>query len=136
MSFVNDLENAVLDALLGASATLLGGSVDIALSTTDPGEDGSGITEPSGGAYARVTVTNNGTNFPAAASGEKSNGAAITFPSATGDWGTISHWALYDSGTLKIYGELDDGAGTPTTREVLSGDVFSFPVGQLRITLD
>ena len=136
MSFTNTLENAILDAMLGTGATLFGGTVEIALSTTDPTEDGSGITEPSGGGYARASVTNNSTNFPAASSGTKSNGTAITFPTATATWGTLSHWALYDGGVLKIYGELDDGAGTPTTREVLTGDDFSFPIGQLRITLD
>lgn len=137
MSFANNLENAILDALLGASASLLGSSVDIALSTANPGEDGTGIAEPSGAGYARVSVTNDGTEWGAAASGEKTNINVITFPQASGgNWGLISHWALYDSGVMKLYGEIDDGAGTPTPRQVNDGDIFRFLAGKLRISLD
>jgi hypothetical protein len=62
MGMTNNMKNVVLDASLGAGATLLGSTVEIALSTTTIADDGSGITEPSGNGYARVSVTNNGTN--------------------------------------------------------------------------
>ena len=136
MSFTNDFENEVLDAMLGASATLLGSTVSIALFTADPGEAASEANEVSGGSYARQSVTNDGTNWPAASSGEKANGEIIDFPTATADWGTVTHWALFDGVDMKMSGVLDNGSGTPTSKTVETGDDFSFPVGQLRITLD
>ena len=136
MSFSNSFENAVLDAMLGGSASLLGGSVDIALSTTNPGEDGTGITEPGAG-YTRVTINNDGAEWGAAVGGVKSNTNVITFPQASGgNWGLISHWALYESGIMRLYGEIDDGLGVPTPRQVNDGDTFKFLAGKLRISLD
>lgn len=44
---------------------------------TDVAEDGTITGEPSGSSYARVAVTNNATNFPAASGGSKANGATI-----------------------------------------------------------
>lgn len=136
MSLTNSFENDVLDAMLGVSATLLGANQEIALSTTDPGEDGSGIAEPSGNNYSRVTVANNGTNWGAAVSGEKSNVTDIVFPEASGSWGTLSHWAMYDTGVMKKYGVLDNGSGTPTPVTIGNTDVFRFQAGELRMTAD
>jgi len=136
MSFVDAFENAVLDEMLGTGATLLSGNLELALSTTTPADDGTNITEPVGGSYARESITNDVTNFAAASSGSKTNVLAITFTTATGDWGTITHWVLYDTSVAKIWGTLDDGAGAPQPRAVYNGDTFSFPTGQLRITLD
>jgi len=136
VSFINSFENDVLDAMLGASATLLGANVEIGLSTADPGEDGSGMAEPGSGGYTRVTVANNGTNWGAASGGIKSNLTDIIFPEATGSWGTLSHWALYDTGVMKASGVLDNGSGTPTPVAVAATDVFRFQASELRITLD
>ena len=137
MSFTNAMENIILDAMLGASATLFGSTVQLALSTTDPGEDGTGITEPTGNNYSRLIVDNNGTNFAAASGGIKSNAATLSFPAADGgSWGAISHWAIYDAGIMKIKGVIDDGAGTPTPVTVNDEDVFRFLAGDLRITVD
>lgn len=65
----------------------------LGLSTTVPNDDGSNFTEPTIGslAYARVAITNNATNWPAASTSAgnttKANGAAFTFPNPTGYWG-------------------------------------------------
>lgn len=141
MSLINDFELAVLDAALGAGATLLSATVDLALSTTDPTEDGSGITEPSGGGYARKTINNDGTQWAAAAleSGvaTKRTNAEINFGTASGAaWGLIGWVVIYDGVNPKIICQLDDGAGTPTTRQVNDGDTVRFLTGQLRVTAD
>lgn len=141
MSMTNVHELAVLDANLGVGATLLGATVEIALSTADPGEDGTGLTEPVGNGYARVTVNNDGAAWGPATLvgglGTKVNLTSITFPSASGGpWGLITHWAMVDSGTVKFSGEIDDGAGTPQPRQVNNTDLFRFLAGALRITLD
>lgn len=60
----------------------------------------SGLTgEQSGGSYARKSITNNTTNWPAAASQKKSNGAAIAFAGSQSTGGSWSHAAIYDAST-------------------------------------
>ena len=129
MSLFNTLENSTLDEMLGSSATLIGDPVTIGISSTEPNDDGTGITEPVGNGYVRVSVVNSDANFPAAASGIKKNGTIIAFPTAVGgDWILASHWVLWDGATPMLWGVLDDGAGVPTTREILEGDLFRFLV--------
>ena len=63
-------------------------TIFIALATATPSAAGGGsITEPTAAqynGYARVSVGNTTTNWPAAAGGLISNGTAITFPTSTG----------------------------------------------------
>lgn len=116
----DSLANAVLDFEFGSGTPT---TLYCALSTTTPASDGTGFTEPVGAAYARVAVTNNATNFPAAASKTKHNGAAITFPTASGSWGTITWAGWYDAssgGNFRGAGPL----GTP--KAVASGDTLTF----------
>jgi hypothetical protein len=78
-------------------------------------------------------VTNNGTNWPAASGGAKSNGAAITFPQATASWGTVTHFGILDaatSGNLLCWGALS------ASKTIDAGDTPSFAAGELDITLD
>ena len=68
-------------------------SVFVALSTTLINDDGTGITEPVANGYARTAVV-----FDAPALGI-SNNQLVTFPQATGSWGTLTHFAIYDAST-------------------------------------
>lgn len=111
----------------------------VALSTTTPAQDGTGFTEPSGNAYARVSVTNDTTNWvpsgsqPGDGSQQQENGATIQFPTATGSWGTVTYFGIYDAstaGNLLAYGALD------TSRTILNQDSASFAAGALKIKLD
>lgn len=129
---VDSKENEVLDELLG-NATLMPDPVYIGLMTTAPSDDGTGVVEPIGNGYARVSVDNNLTEWPAAVSGSKSNANNVTFPSATGAWGTITHFGIFDAisgGNLLAYGALN------TPRNVLTSDVFRFLAGDLTVSLD
>ncbi len=102
--------NLVLDALLGAQAPSLPATLWAAIYTVAPDEDGGG-TEVTGGSYARVSITNNLTNFPAAVAGLKSNATAIVFPAPTAIWGTALAWGLHDHATndsLVLWGPLVD----------------------------
>jgi hypothetical protein len=126
------LSNHLLDHLLGGPDFARPATVYVALFTSAPGAGGGG-TEVSGGSYARVAVTNNATNFPAASGASKSNATAITFPAATAGWGSVSHYGLFDALTggnlLKFAPILVAGVATPRT--VASGDQPSFGVGDL-----
>lgn len=93
--------------------------------------------EPSTGAYGRVSVTNNTTNFPAPtgdnpASG--SNGTAITFPTTTASWGAIAAFFLNtasSAGTYHAWGCLSSLATGPQS----TGVTPSFASGALTYSL-
>ncbi len=108
-------------------------SADVALFTATPSDTGGG-TEVSGNAYARVAVTNNATNWPAASAGSKANGAAITFPQATpAGWGVVTQFGIFDAstaGNLLAWGDLT------ASKTVDALDTVSFAIGALTITLD
>lgn len=131
-SFADFLENKLLDHAFGGSDYTRAATLYIGLSTTTITDAGGNITEPSGNNYSRVSVTNNSTNFPAASGGAKSNGTAITFPQASGSWGTVTDFFISDAssgGNILGYGALT------TSKAVTNGDTVSFAIGDLDITL-
>ena len=125
--FTNAAEAALLDAIfsvLGASGTDLW----LGLSTTTPAEDGTGVTEPSGNAYVRIPIV--AADFAAATGGApstKANSGVLSWPAATGAWGTVTHVTVHNhltAGTVK-------GSGPITSQAVVSGNVVSFAIGAL-----
>ena len=115
------LSNALLDHVYGGSDYARPATLYCALFTVAPTSAGGG-SEVSGGSYARVAVTNNATNFPAASAKTKKNGTLIDFGTATADWGTVVGAAWFDaltSGNMLAYGPF----GTAVT--VLNGGTFS-----------
>lgn len=98
---------------------------------------GSTIDEVDGSGYARKLVCTPGTNCDAAfddpaGAGDTENTGAITFDTATGDWGPVSGVAIIDAssaGNLLMYGNLT------TPRNVLNGDIFQFNAGDLDISI-
>lgn len=132
MSFTNFLEAELLDHVFGNASYSAPATLYVGL-CTDVAEDGTITGEPSGSSYARVAVTNNATNFPAASGGSKANGATITFPEATGSWGTLDTFFISDAataGNILGYGDLT------TPRTIDSGTTVRFDIGALTITLD
>lgn len=131
-SFADYLENKLLDHAFGGPDYTRATNTYVGLSTTTITDAGGNITEPSGNAYARVNLTNNSTNWPAASAGAKSNGVAITFPTATGSWGTVTDFFISDAssgGNILGYGALT------TSKTIGNGDTASFAIGDLDITL-
>ena len=126
MSFSNTYETNVLtwtfttDSVTRPTAWYLG------LFTTAPGEAGGG-TEVSGGSYARQSVTFSVSGNLA------TNTAALEFPVATADWGTITHVAVFDASTG---GNQIAYAALSTSKTIATGDVLRVPTGDLDITLD
>lgn len=123
----NYLENALINATLRNTTFTSPTTVYVGLYTSDPGEGNTG-TEVSGGSYARVAVT-----FGAPSNGVSTNSASVTFPTATGNWGTVSHIGILDaltSGNLLYYTALD------ASKTIASGDVFTISTGNLSVTLE
>lgn len=130
MSKSDFLENKVLDHVLGGGDYTRPATVYVALYSTDPTDANSG-TELSGSGYARVAVTNDATNWPAAVAGSKSNANAIEFPTATADWTQASHFGILDASTA---GNLLYSGALTTAKTVLNGDVARFAAGSLTIS--
>ena len=125
------LVHELLDAVFGGGTYTPEATIYVGLSTTTPTNTGTSVTEPSGNAYARVAVTNNATNFPAASSRAKANGTVVQFPTASGSWGTVTHFVLYDAssgGNFLGWGNLTSSLAVGT------GATVDFPIGDLDIT--
>lgn len=123
----NYLGNLLLDAVLGDTPYNAPNTLYLALYTAAPTPSTSG-TEVTGGSYARVAITNDATNFPAASGKTKANDLALTFATATASWGTVVAVALCDAssaGNILIFASL------ATPRLVNNGDTPSFAIGQL-----
>jgi len=126
-TFSNYLENKWLDHLLNTSFTVPT-TVALALHTADPGEDGSGAEVTDANNYARVSCK---AQFAtAAATRIISNDGDITFNTASGSWGTVTHWALWDNathgaGNMLAYGAFSSGkaVGNGQTPKVLTGEI-------------
>lgn len=126
------LENKIADHILGNTVFTTPGTVYLALFTAAPNESGGG-TEVTGGSYARLAITNNSTNWPAASGGLKSNGIALTLAAATASWGTVTHWALFDAasgGNMLFFGAVSP------SKLIESGDSFSVAIGELDLTFE
>jgi hypothetical protein len=98
-----------LDLIFGLDTNTFPTTLYIGLSSTQPADDGTNVTEPVGNNYGRVSVLNNLTNWPAASARAKSNGEDILFPAATGDWGDLGWFVIYDAptaGNFVAWGEL------------------------------
>lgn len=122
--------NNDLDVRFGGATSSAPATYYVGLSTTAPANDGTGITEPVGNGYARVSVANNATSFPAASSRAKSNGVVITFPTPTAAWGTVGWFVLMDAstaGAMHAWGQLADAQNPDVSSPVY------FPAGSLVI---
>ena len=125
----NVIANATLDKLAGVPTPtgLLPATLYVGLLLANPNNDGTGVVEPAGNGYARVSRANNLTEWPAASGRIKTHANDIVFPAASGgNWGTITHVGIFDAasgGTLLAFGALN------TPRQVLDTDVFRFLAG-------
>lgn len=138
MSKSNYLELALLDHVCGGGSYTRPTDVWFALYSAMPGETGGGTELNNGTAlgYARLQVTNNATNFPAATTngttgkGEKTVGVPLSFAANSGgsNWPTVVGWALLDAstgGNFLLYQAVAPLAITPGAQFVIpAGTVF------------
>lgn len=134
MKVFDDLAEDILDLVFGGASYTPETTWYAAVLTDEPDQDGTGFTEVSGGSYARVAKTNNGTNFPACTPGtrEKTNGTVITFPTATANWGAgvgVGLFSASSGGDCKAY------APFPTPETINNGNTFALAVGQLKFRI-
>lgn len=123
----NYLEDALINATLRNTTYTSPATVYIALFTTDPTDANTGA-EVSGGSYARTAAT-----FGAPSNGVATNNNAITFPTATGSWGTVTHIGIMDASTA---GNLLYHTALDTAKTITNGDIFTISTSNLSVTLE
>lgn len=121
------LELKFLDHFTGTASTSAPSAVYLGLSTASLADDASG-TELSGNNYTRKAIT-----FASASGGSIASNSAVEFNSATGSWGTVSHWGIWDassSGNLLFHGAFT------ASKAIASGDILKVASGSLTISAD
>jgi len=126
MSLSNTYETDVLEWLFTGTSVTRPSSFYLGLFTSDPTDAETG-TEVSGGAYVREAATFSVTGDTATTT------AAIEWPVATADWGTITHVAVHDALTG---GNIIAYAALTASKTINTDDVFRIPAGDLDITID
>lgn len=122
----NYLENALINGTIRGTTYTAPTTVYVGLFTSDPTDAGSG-TEVSGGSYARQSAS-----FAAPSNGASVTNADITFPQATGNWGTVGWIGIFDAlttGNLMYHTALD------ASKTIETGDIFKIASGNLSVTL-
>lgn len=138
-AMTNYLENKLVDHIFRNTSFTMPAELHMSLHSSDPGE--TGANEISGNSYARAqldpSVSNwkstNGTTSGASSGtgGQTSNAVVITFPTPTGSWGTVTHFAIWDaatSGNPLVYGVLT------ISKTIDQGDTVTFGVDALTVT--
>ena len=123
----NFAEDNLLDHILGTASYTSPGTVYLGLFTSDPGDDNSG-TEVSGGGYARKSI-----GFNASSGGSASNSSTVSWTASGGDFGTVTHIALFDASTA---GNQLMHAALNSSKTIVDGDTIEFAAGDITWTLD
>jgi len=116
--------STVLDWLFRLQANAQPTNVKLALTTTNPADDGTGITEPSGNNYSQLTF--NTWNTAASNPRVSTNNGAATFATPSGSWGNCKQVVIYGDTNVRFY-------GTFTAQDIGSGDTVQYLTTQLSI---
>lgn len=125
-SFSDYAANKILDHYTGKAAWTMP-TVYVALFVGDP--EGAGV-EVSGNGYSRKQTA--AADWNSASGGATSNANALTFPQATGSWGTVDYFALYDAATA---GNRIGSGQLSQSKTIGAGDTASFAAGELDVSL-
>jgi len=123
------MQEAIINYFRGISMPAAPVSLEIALYTSDPGDDNSG-TEVSAGGYSRQAITLTAPSTTIGVGSLTTNSGDITFGPATADWGSVTHWAIFGvgGGSFYLHGSFLG------VRTVLSGEGYTIYNGTLNIT--
>ena len=138
MSLSNNYENYLIDSIFRndfSPATYRMDTLQLSTGTITDNTDqiiADVQTPPSASGYSPKTVSASDWSVVPSGIGYMAyNKIAITFGPATGNWGTVTYFALGESTDFRVgvYGEL-----TPP-RSISNGDTPTFPSGYLKITI-
>jgi hypothetical protein len=143
----NYLENKIIDQIFRGLPYSFPSTLYVALATATPTDATTGATvaEVTGGTYSRQAVVSTTANWfstdgltsgpSAGTNGTTTNVAAINFPAATADWGTVVGIVITDSGTTAAGNALFWGTLT-SNKVVTNGDTFSFNSSNISVQID
>ena len=135
------LETQLINHVFRTSSYTKPSTLAIALCTSAPTDSDTGSLTgkevSNAGSYARVALNPLDANWAATSGGNgtTSNVSTITFPTATADWGTVTHVAICDSstyggGNLLFWGPLT------ASKTVSNGDTLTLSASGLSVQLD
>lgn len=137
-AFSNYLESGILEHTLRGNTLSTPASVFVALFTSDPGDDNSGV-ELTDSAYLRQDAAKGGTinsgwTAPSVQTDGmmSSNAKLIQFPPIADGSVTISHYALFDS---QGGGNMLYHAAFTTAKTLEINDVLSIDIGGIEVVL-
>ena len=127
--FSTYFENKIIDLMRSQAFTEIAAYVALFDTTASLAnlEAGTLTGEISGSGYVRQLA-----GLSAPSDGVSANGSDISFPQATGDWGTVRYCALMDAssgGNVLMYAQLD------ADKTVNNGDTFKFLAGELDVVV-
>lgn len=131
----NFLEAQFLNLIGRTQAAWKPSAVYVGLFTAAPSDAGGG-TEVSGGSYARVQVAQADSNWtaPSGTPRAMTNVNAVTFPAPTANWGSVTHFGIFDASSA---GNLLYWAALSQAKTVNSGDAApSFAASALSVSED
>lgn len=118
-SLTNYAENALLGHVFGSAYSPVA-TIYMAMCTADPTDAATGASMnevPNSNNYAREAIS-----FSAASSRKVIQNGNVEFNQASGSWGTVTHWAIVDSGTHGAGNVLAYGAFDPSFA-VVNGNI-------------
>jgi hypothetical protein len=124
----NYLENALYNHVLRNTTYTSPTTIYAALFTAVTDAEAGTGTEVTGGSYARQTVA-----FGAPSNGAGSNSGLITFPTATANWGTVTHASLADA--VSGVNHLSIIKALAASKVVNTDDIFRFPIGNITFSM-
>ena len=133
MSAMSDyLEGQLIAHIFRTASFSKPSTLALGLFTAAPSDSGGG-TEVSGNNYSRASLAPLDANWaaPSSGNGQTSNSATITFATPSGNWGTVTHFAIFDAtsaGNMLFWGSLT------ISKTINQGDTVSFPAGSLTVT--
>ncbi|MDE2098980.1 MAG: hypothetical protein KGL39_17130 [Patescibacteria group bacterium] len=107
-------------------------SMYLAVSTANPLADNSGNAEPSGNSYARVSISTGNWTATVLGTGNLVSSATFTFPQASGSWGTLTYFAIFDASSTG--NQLCAGA-LSASKTIGANDTLSFASTNVTLTL-
>ena len=128
-SLTDKAEQSLLDHLFNAAYSSVA-TVYVGLCTADPTDAATGAAcneVPDAFNYARTAIT-----FGVAATRKVTQNALVTFPTASGAWGTASHWVILDNNTYGAGNALAHGAFS-VPKAIVNGNTPSIASGQVYV---
>lgn len=145
-SMTDYLENKLADHLFRTTTYSQPAVLAIGLLTGACSDSSAGTEVTNAGNYARVSLNPSNTNWKgthasttgvsSGTGGTVSNATAVTFGAPSGNWGTVTHFAVYDSATHGA-GNMLFCAALTTQKTINNGDAApSFAIDALTIQID